>query len=121
MQKTTLNALEIFELNLEYQGTLYKALKYAIFTDVGNIWLSSQYEGMPNAEFRFNRFYKELGFCVGAGLRIDLGFFIVRLDYGVPIYDPSIPEGNRWIQRSWLDNKWWKWSQGLQFGIGHAF
>lgn len=109
------------ELNLEYQGTLYKALKYAIFTDVGNIWLSSQYEGMPNAEFRFNRFYKELGFCVGAGLRIDLGFFIVRLDYGVPIYDPSIPEGNRWIQKSWLDNKWWKWSQGLQFGIGHAF
>lgn len=109
------------ELNLEYQGTLYKALKYAIFTDVGNIWLSSQYEGMPNAEFSFNRFYKELGFCVGAGLRIDLGFFIIRLDYGVPIYDPSIPEGNRWIQRSWLDNKWWKWSQGLQFGIGHAF
>lgn len=109
------------ELNLEYQGTLYKALKYAIFSDIGNIWLSSAYEGMPNAEFRFDRFYKELGLCVGAGLRVDLGFFIIRLDYGVPIYDPSIPEGSRWIQKSWRENKWWKWSQGLQFGIGHAF
>lgn len=109
------------EVNLEYQGTIYKSLKYGIFTDIGNVWLATKYEGMENAEFSLTRFYKELGFCVGAGLRIDFNFFIVRLDYGVPLYDPSIPEGERWINRSWKQNSWWKWTQGLQFGIGYAF
>lgn len=109
------------EFNFEYQGTLYKSLKFALFSDIGNIWLSKPYEGMPNAEFALNRFYKELGLCVGAGFRIDLGFFIIRLDYGLPLYDPTIPEESRWFKKTWIANKWWKWNQGIQFGIGYAF
>jgi len=62
-----------------------------------------------------------LAFCLGAGLRLDLNFFIIRIDYGVPIYDPSTPPDNHWISSAWKKNEWWKWAQGLQFSIGYAF
>ncbi|MCL2167924.1 MAG: outer membrane protein assembly factor [Lentimicrobiaceae bacterium] len=109
------------EFNLEYRGTIYKAFKFGIFSDMGNVWLLSKYEDMPNAEFNFNSFYKQIAVCVGLGLRIDFSFFIVRLDYGLPIYDPSNPVGNYWINNKWKKNGWWKETQGIQFGINYAF
>ena len=109
------------ELNLEYRGTIYKAFKFGIFSDIGNVWLLSKYENMPNAEFNFNTFYKQIAACVGVGLRIDFSFFIVRLDYGLPVYDPSKPAGNNWINKSWVKNSWWTATQGIQFGINYAF
>jgi hypothetical protein len=111
------------ELNLEHRGTIYKAIKYGVFTDIGNVWLLSKYEGMPNAEFSFSNFYKQIAFCVGAGLRLDFRFLIIRLDYGLPIYDPSKNSENQWINNKWFDkkNKLWSATQGIQFGIGYAF
>ncbi len=109
------------EMNLEYRGTIYRTFKYAIFSDMGNIWLSSAYDEMPLAEFSFDRFYKEIAVCVGAGLRLDFTFFVVRLDYGFPIYDPSKPVGEYWYNRSWRAQNYWNWAQGLQFGINYAF
>jgi len=109
------------ELNLEYRGTIYKAFKYGIFSDMGNVWLLSKYEDMPNAEFNFSTFYKQIAVCVGVGLRLDFNFFVIRLDYGLPIYDPSKPEGNYWINKNWVANKWWNGAQGIQFGINYAF
>ncbi|MCL2247408.1 MAG: BamA/TamA family outer membrane protein, partial [Lentimicrobiaceae bacterium] len=112
------------ELNLEYRGTIYKAFKFGVFSDIGNVWLLSKYEGMPNAEFNFSTFYKQIAACVGLGLRLDFSFFLIRLDYGLPIYDPSKPVGNYWISKSWVadkENKWWKGAQGIQFAINYAF
>ena len=109
------------ELNLEYRGTIYKAFKFGVFSDIGNVWLLSKYEGMPNAEFNFNTFYKQIAACVGLGLHLDFNFFLVRLDYGLPIYDPSKPIGNYWINKNWKKNGWWQWTQGIQFGINYAF
>ncbi len=109
------------EINLEYRGTIYRAFKYAVFTDMGNIWLSKPYEGMPLAEFRFDRFYKEIAMCAGVGLRLDFSFFVVRLDYGFPFYDPSKPEGEYWFDKTWHQKGYWNWAQGLQFGINYAF
>jgi outer membrane protein assembly factor BamA len=109
------------ELNLEYRGTIYKAFKFGVFSDIGNVWLLSKYEDMPNAEFHFNTFYKQIAVCVGLGLHLDFNFFLVRLDYGLPIYDPSKPIGNYLINKSWVTNSWWKGAQGIQFGINYAF
>jgi outer membrane protein assembly factor BamA len=109
------------EMNLEYRGTIYKAIKFGIFADMGNVWLYRPYKDMPNADFQFNRFYKEIALGAGFGLRFDFNFFILRLDYGIPIYDPSKPMNNHWINQSWTKNKLWKWGQGFQFAIGHAF
>jgi len=109
------------EFNLEYRGTIYKAFKIGVFTDMGNVWLLSKFEDMPNAEFDFNKFYKQIAICVGLGLHLDFKFFIVRLDYGLPIYDPSKPVGEYWINKNWVTHKWWYGAQGVQIGIGYAF
>jgi outer membrane protein assembly factor BamA len=112
-----------FELNLEYRGTIYKAFKFGLFSDIGNVWLLSKYDDMPDAEFSFKTFYKQIAACVGVGLHLDFGFFLIRLDYGLPIYDPSNPAGNHWINKKWFKKEynWWNGTQGIQFGIGYAF
>ena len=116
-----------FELNLEYRGTIYKAFKYGVFIDAGNVWMSHKYGGMENAEFNFKRFYKELAVCAGVGIRLDFNFFIIRLDYAVPFYDPRLEfAGGPWINKKWTEgrnkiDKLWYWAQGFKFAIGHAF
>ena len=114
------------ELNLEYRGTIYKAFKYGVFIDAGNVWLSHKYEGMEKAEFSFKRFYKELAICAGVGIRLDFNFFIIRLDYAVPFYDPRLEPVGSWINKKWVEgntrnDKLWYWAQGFKFAIGHAF
>jgi len=109
------------ELNLEYRGPIYKAFKFGVFSDIGNVWLLSKYEDMPHAEFNFKTFYKQIAVCVGLGLRLDFNFFVIRLDYGLPIYDPSKPIGEYWINSNWFKNKWWTGTQGIQLGINYAF
>lgn len=114
------------EMNLEYRGTIYKAFKYGVFIDAGNVWLSHKYEGMENAEFSFKRFYKELAICAGVGIRLDFNFFIIRLDYAVPFYDPRLEPVGSWINKKWVEgntrnDKLWYWAQGFKFAIGHAF
>jgi len=110
-----------FEFNMEYRGTIYKAIKFGVFSDMGNVWLLSKNDDMPNADFNFKSFYKQIAVCVGLGLRLDFNFFIIRLDYGFPIYDPSKPTGNYLINKNWFTNNWWNGTQGIQFGIGYAF
>lgn len=114
------------EVNLEYRGTIYKAFKYGVFIDAGNIWLAHKVDDMENAEFDFKRFYKELALCAGVGIRLDFNFFIIRLDYAVPFYDPRLKFAGPWINSKWVegntrDEKLWYWAQGFKFAIGHAF
>ena len=112
------------EFNLEYRGTIYRSFKYGIFADVGNIWLSRKNDDMPGAEFAFNRFFKELAVDVGVGLRLDFNFFVIRVDYAVPIYDPmrSEEQGGRFINALWLlPPHRYRILQGLKVAIGYAF
>ena len=102
------------EANLEYRGPIYKFIKFGIFADAGNVWLTKKNEEMPNAEFNFTRFYKEIALGVGAGIRLDFNFFLIRFDVGMPIYDPNELEGERWIGQI-------KKMPTLKFAIGHAF
>ncbi len=113
------------EINLEYRGTIFKAFKYGVFVDMGNIWLTREYADMPGANFRFNNFYKEIAIAVGVGLRMDFNFFLIRIDYGLPLYNPSMPKKKGyWINSSWgnnIDGPKLNWFSGFQFAIGHAF
>ena len=111
------------EFNLEYRGTIYRTFKYGIFADVGNIWLAQKSDDMPGAEFSFKRFYKELAVDVGVGLRLDFNFFVIRVDYAVPIYDPTrSDEQGRVINVEWLyPPHRYRIFQGLKIAIGYAF
>jgi len=111
------------EANLEYRGTLYRSFKYGIFADLGNIWLTRNHTDMPGAEFKLNRFYKELALDVGIGLRLDFDFLVFRLDIAVPLYDPTRTSVGRWLNNRWFDEgpRNYRLAQGVKFAIGYAF
>lgn len=103
------------EANFEFRFPVWKALHGALFFDLGNVWLAGIPGAAPDEVFRFDTFYKELGFNTGLGLRYDLNLVVIRLDWGVRLHDPSLPAGHRWI-------KAFKWSNtSLNFGIGYPF
>jgi len=111
-----------FEFNLEYRGTLYRSFKYGLFTDIGNIWLAHKHDGMEGAEFDITRFYKELAIDVGLGIRMDFDFFVIRIDYAVPIFDPTRKAQGQWINKNWSTGpRSFKWSSGFKVAIGYAF
>ena len=111
------------EFNLEYRGTLYRSFKYGIFADVGNIWLAQKNDDMPGADFSFKRFYKELAVDVGVGLRLDFDVFVIRVDWALPIYDPTRSEAQgKVVNLKWLDPPHqYRLLYGLKVAIVYAF
>lgn len=111
------------EWNIEYRGTIYRSFKYGVFVDAGNIWLTRNINDMEGATFKFNRFYKEIAMNAGVGLRLDFDFLIIRVDFALPIYDPTRTSyGGRWINKEWFDDpRPIKLSHSIKFAIGYAF
>lgn len=105
------------EMNVETRFPVWGILHGAVFCDVGNIWLAAAGDGANNENrFKFNNFYKRLGFNTGIGVRFDFNFFIFRLDWGIQLHDPNRPAGERWVIRDFsLKNT------ALSFGVGYPF
>lgn len=85
----------IIEANLEARFKIYKFIAGAAFTDIGNVWAREKSASRPNAEFKFDRFYREIAVGAGLGLRLDFSFLIFRLDAGIKMYDPAREEGEK--------------------------
>jgi outer membrane protein assembly factor BamA len=79
-----------FEANLEYRFKVFETLEGAFFVDAGNIWAISAADERPGALFKVDQFYKQIALGTGVGVRLNLGFFIFRLDTGIKVYDPAI-------------------------------
>ena len=80
----------------ELRFSLGGALRGALFFDAGNVWTLNEDINRPGGKFTSN-WYREIALSGGVGIRYDLEFFIVRLDLGIPITNPSLPDGARWI------------------------
>ena len=78
-----------FDANVEYRTRLFWKFRGAAFIDAGNIWTLRNYEAQPGGQFKFNQFYKQLAVAYGFGLRMDLDFFIIRLDWGWKAVNPQ--------------------------------
>ncbi len=109
------------EANAEFRFNMYnKWLEGAVFVDAGNVWMSKKDETRPLANFEFNRFWKEFGVGTGFGTRLNFEIILIRLDFAIPLYDPSYNEGSRFVinnfDRSWLFN-----NINFNFGIGYPF
>jgi outer membrane translocation and assembly module TamA len=85
------------EGNFEYRFKVTKMFRGAIFVDAGNIWLIRPDERRPNAEFEFDRFISEIAIGTGIGARLDFDYFLVRLDLGFQLKDPTKVQGERWL------------------------
>jgi outer membrane protein insertion porin family len=85
--------------SLEYRLGKGRFIQSAVFADAGNIWTINEDVNRLGGQFSKN-WYKELGIAAGYGIRLDFNFFIFRLDLGIPLHNPGLPEGARWIWNS---------------------
>ncbi len=106
------------EANLEYRFKLISFIEGALFLDAGNIWAINEKDNREGARFKINEFYKQIAFGTGTGLRFDMSYFILRLDLGVKLRDPSVQENRGWIigSRPYSNNDF-----NLTFAIGYPF
>lgn len=84
-------------LNSEYRFRLFSALHGAVFVDAGNIWNTGGIQ-TSKTNLTWQGLYRELAVSTGAGIRLDLDFFVVRFDVGVKVRDPSLlDQGDQWV------------------------
>ncbi|UOQ53920.1 translocation and assembly module lipoprotein TamL [Hymenobacter cellulosivorans] len=82
------------EANAEYRQDLFPYVKGALFVDAGNIWLVNPDPTRPGGEFKANSFLNELAVGAGAGIRIDVQFFVIRFDVAMPVRTPNGGSGS---------------------------
>lgn len=109
------------EANLEYRfriiGNLFGGnLNGATFLDAGNVWLMRSDSSRPGAKFTFNKFFDSLALGTGVGIRYDLSFLVLRLDWGIALHVPyeTGKSGYYNIPR-------FKDGMGVHFAIGYPF
>ncbi len=118
------------ELNAEYRFAMVKlfsgavSLNGALFADAGNIWLTRKQEGLPGANFEFRNLYQDVALSSGAGLRLDLGgFLVVRFDWAIPLKKPYIMDHYGWVINNIDpgDPEWRRKNLNLNIAIGYPF
>ena len=84
-----------FVANLEYRMKLFGNLHGAIFIDAGNVWNFKVYDDNTwyanmgeDTKFKWKNFFKQLAVGTGIGLRYDLSFLVLRLDWGIGLHVP---------------------------------
>lgn len=83
----------------EYRISATDLFKFAVFLDANNIWTLRNDVNRPGGQFSKD-FYKQLALSAGAGIRLDFSFFVLRLDFGLPINNPALPKNAQWIFQS---------------------
>ncbi len=111
------------EYNIEFRSRLASVLYGAIFLDASNTWTIKEDNSRPGAVFLLSDFWKQFAISVGVGLRFDLSFLIIRLDWAAKMYDPARPEGFRFIGNKILSNfpNGEKGQTLINIGIGYPF
>ncbi len=104
------------DLSVEYRHKLTELFEIATFVDAGNIWTIKEYEGQPGGVFKFDDFYKQIAVSYGLGLRVNLGFLLLRLDAGMKAYDPADLEKKFVLFSPNFSDKF-----ALHFAIGYPF
>jgi len=72
-------------------------INHALFIDAGNCWTVKDDPLRPGSKFTLDTWYRQIALGAGYGLRLDFDFFIFRIDVGVPIFNPTLPDGSRWV------------------------
>lgn len=101
-----------FLANLEFRPRLFGHLYGAMFLDAGNVW-SLYKDARTGATFKMKNALKEMALGTGIGLRYDMDFIVIRLDWGVGLHLPY--KSGFYNVGSFRD------SQSIHFAIGYPF
>lgn len=111
------------DMNVEYRWRVWSIFELAAFVDAGNNWTIHDYAAQPNGAFKLDRFYKQIALAYGVGVRFDLSILLLRVDFGVKLYDPSRISGElagtQW--RTAKNGLGWKDDMTFHFAIGYPF
>ncbi len=110
--------------NFEYRFNVFRGgmdLNGALFGDIGNVWNLKSDTLFPGGEIKFDRFYHEFGINTGLGLRFDFDFLLLRLDWGVPVWDPNFPREDRLVIKGALKDKWLIQRPVWHVAVGYPF
>ena len=110
--------------NLEYRRQLFGSLHGAVFLDAGNVWNRKEQFGNDelgaalygNTKFEAKNFFREIAVGTGLGIRYDLDFLILRLDWGIGLHVPYETGKSGFYN---VDS--FKSAQTLHFAIGYPF
>lgn len=104
------------EANLEYRFPILGDLHGATFLDAGNVWLLRNDEQRPGGQFKWNRFWKDLALGTGIGLRYDLTFLVIRVDWGIGLHVPYDTG-----KKGYYNIPKFKDGMGVHLAIGYPF
>ena len=106
------------EANIEYRFDLFWKLAGALFIDAGNVWTlkADDTEEGQQSLFSWKDFGSSIAANWGAGIRLDFGFLLLRVDMGLKVHDPARQQ--RWVK----PGEWFKGDNyALHFGVGYPF
>lgn len=117
-----------FVANLEYRMPLFGDMKGAVFLDAGNVWRLKKPDDYDSTDpilkdwlddmyFKPSRFLNDIALGTGIGLRYDLGFLVVRLDWGIAVHQPC----NNGLSRYFFNVERFRDLHTLHFAIGYPF
>jgi outer membrane protein insertion porin family len=104
------------EGNIEYRTKLFALVRWAIFTDFGNVWTLRKDPNRPGAVFNSN-FLDAFAVGAGTGFRFDLTILVLRVDIAAPLRTPWKPEGSKWNFKAATDIS----DLVLNLAIGYPF
>lgn len=128
------------EFNAEYRFHIFSRLNGALFLDGGNIWSIREDTARAGSQFRLSAkklnqegltykvndpFYKQIALNTGFGFRLDLTYFIFRLDGGVKLRSPyplnpqsdNVKSSDYWYSFK----KWGIRDINFNLGLGYPF
>ena len=103
--------------NLEFRQKFFGSLYGAAFLDAGNVWDVTSVDDMEvGSQFKFKNVLKEMALGTGIGIRYDLDFLVLRLDWGIGLHLPyDTGKGGYFNIGKFKD------AQTLHFAIGYPF
>ncbi len=120
------------EFNVEYRFQLATIGSFkigsALYADIGNVWnIKRAASTDSDTRFSLNSFTRDMAIGIGTGLRFDMSYFLIRLDFAYKLKDPLRAANNGWMSIrdfTWNDirpNGIKVPNFALQLGIGLPF
>ncbi len=100
--------------NLEYRPHLLGSLYGALFIDAGNVWRLD--DEIPGGKFDWKNVFQQMAVGTGVGLRYDLDYFMIRIDWGIGLHVPYDTGKTGFYNISHFKD-----AQTLHFAIGLPF
>ncbi len=85
-------------VSAEFRFNFFSKFNGALFVDTGNIWNIFDNIETEEAVFSGIRSLKDTAVGSGFGLRYDLSFFVLRLDFGFKTFNPSDTSNKKWFR-----------------------